>query len=132
MSVLACGLIYAASPPQELRFCLLGDPKTFDALHVSDQRSEVIRYLTGGVLVRINRVTDQLQPELAESWKLSDGGRAITFHLRAGLKFSDGAPLTASDVALNVQYGSRSEAGFARWGHVQIVRQHGGASRFTG
>ena len=86
-------------PPQELRFCISGDPKTFDALHVSDQRSEIVRYLTGGVLVRINRVTDQLQPELAKSWKVSDGGRAITFHLRAGLRFSDGEPLTAADVA---------------------------------
>jgi peptide/nickel transport system substrate-binding protein len=92
-------ILFAAGPAQELRFCLSGDPKTFDALHVSDQRSEVIRYLTGGVLVRINRVTDRVEPALAESWKLSDGGRAITFHLRAGLKFSDGAPLTSSDVA---------------------------------
>src|SRR5580658_6956732 len=88
-----------AAPVQELRFCLPGEPKTFDALQVSDEPSEVIRYLTGGVLARVNRVTDQLQPELAESWKLTDEGRAITFHLRAGLKFSDGAPLTASDVA---------------------------------
>jgi peptide/nickel transport system substrate-binding protein len=96
---LACVLLFAAGAPRELRFCLNGDPKTFDALHVSDDRSELIRYLTGGVLVRINRATDQLQPELAESWKLADGGRAITFHLRAGLRFSDGAPLTAGDVA---------------------------------
>ena len=95
----ACALLFAAGPPRELRFCLTGDPKTFDALHVSDDRSELIRFLTGGVLVRINRATDQLQPELAESWKVGEGGRAITFHLRAGLRFSDGAPLTASDVA---------------------------------
>lgn len=74
-------------------------PKTFDALHVSERSSELIRYLTGGVLVRVNRVSDQVQPELAESWTLSDGGRAITFHLRAGLKFSDGSALTAADVA---------------------------------
>jgi peptide/nickel transport system substrate-binding protein len=96
--VLACAVILAA-PPQELRFCLPGDPKTFDALQVSDEPSEIVRYLTGGVLARVNRVTDQLEPGLAESWKLTDGGRAITFHLRSGLKFSDGAPLTASDVA---------------------------------
>ncbi len=92
-------LTFAAGAPQELRFCLGGDPKTFDALHVSEQNSEVIRYLTGGVLVRVNRVRDQPQPELAESWNISDGGRAITFHLRAGLQFSDGTPLTAADVA---------------------------------
>ncbi|HEX4134657.1 MAG TPA: ABC transporter substrate-binding protein [Bryobacteraceae bacterium] len=89
----------AAAAPHELRFCLNGDPKTFDALHVSDDNSELVRFLTGGVLLRINRVTDQLQPELAESWKLSEGGRAITFHLRSGLKFSDGSPLNAEDVA---------------------------------
>lgn len=92
-------LTFAAGAPRELRFCFAGNPKTFDALHVSDRPSEVIRYLTGGVLVRVDRVKDQPQPELAESWDISDGGRAITFHLRAGLQFSDGSPLTASDVA---------------------------------
>ncbi|HEX4278255.1 MAG TPA: ABC transporter substrate-binding protein [Bryobacteraceae bacterium] len=93
--IFACLLLSAA----ELHFALTGDPKTFDALRVSDQRSELIRYLTGGVLVRVNRVTDKLEPALTESWKLSDGGRAITFRLRPGLKFSDGAPLTVADVA---------------------------------
>jgi peptide/nickel transport system substrate-binding protein len=93
------GRTFAAGAPRELRFSLAGDPKTFDALHVSDQRSEVIRYLTGGVLVRVDRVKDQPQAELAESWQIGDGGRAITFHLRAGLQFSDGTPLTAADVA---------------------------------
>jgi peptide/nickel transport system substrate-binding protein len=85
--------------PQELRFSITGDPRTFDALHVSDQRSELIRYITGGVLLRINRTTDRLQAELAESWKVTDGGRSIAFHLRSGLKFSDGSALTSADVA---------------------------------
>ncbi len=98
LGVFGCALMLAA-PARELHFCVQADPKTFDALQVSDEPSEIIRYLTGGVLARVNRVTDQLRPELAESWQLTDGGRAITFHLRAGLKFSDGAPLTASDVA---------------------------------
>ena len=95
----ACVLLAGSASASELRLCLASEPKTFDPLQVSEQSSEIVRYLTGGVLVRINRVTDQLQPELAESWKLTEGGRAITFHLRAGLKFSSGAPLTASDVA---------------------------------
>jgi peptide/nickel transport system substrate-binding protein len=103
MRLIAAGLfacaLFAAGPARELRLCLSSEPKTFDPLKVSEQSSEIVRYLTGGVLVRVNRVTDQLQPELAESWKLSDGGRTITFHLRAGLKFSNGAPLTATDVA---------------------------------
>ncbi len=103
IAALCCACIVAAGAAagqaRELRLCLSSEPKTFDPLKVSEQSSEIVRYLTGGVLVRVNRVTDQLQPELAESWKLSDGGRTITFHLRAGLKFSNGAPLTANDVA---------------------------------
>ncbi len=37
-------------------------------------------------------------PELAESWKISDDRRSYTFHLREGVTFSNGSPLTASDV----------------------------------
>jgi peptide/nickel transport system substrate-binding protein len=94
-------LILAAAAwgePRELRFCISGDPKTFDPLQAAENHAETVRYLTAGVLLRVNRVTDQLQPELAESWQLTDGGRTIRFRLRAGLKFSDGSPLTAKDV----------------------------------
>jgi peptide/nickel transport system substrate-binding protein len=91
--------VSAAAAPKELRFAMAGDPKTFDPLQVSESNSATIQYLTSGVLVRVNRVTDKVQPELAESFELKEGGRTITFHLRAGLKFSDGSPLTTSDVA---------------------------------
>ena len=39
----------------------------------------------------------QLLPDLAERWSLSADGRTTTFVLRPGLKWSDGAPLTAQD-----------------------------------
>jgi ABC-type oligopeptide transport system substrate-binding subunit len=39
------------------------------------------------------------QPALAESWSVSDDGRAITFQLRPGLLYSDGQPIRAQDVA---------------------------------
>lgn len=39
-----------------------------------------------------------LRPALARSWEVLDGGRRVIFHLRPGLVFSDGTPLTASDV----------------------------------
>ena len=37
-------------------------------------------------------------PELAERWEVSEDHRAYTFHLREGVRFSNGASLTASDV----------------------------------
>lgn len=41
-------------------------------------------------------------PELAERWDTSDDGLTYTFHLRPNLKFSDGTPLTADDVAFTL------------------------------
>ena len=82
----------------ELRFCLRAEPKTFNPLLVEDEASETIRYLTGGVLVRVNRVTLKPQPELASEWKVSEGGKRIRFKLREGLKYSDGTPFSAADV----------------------------------
>ncbi|MBR0309100.1 MAG: ABC transporter substrate-binding protein [Mogibacterium sp.] len=38
------------------------------------------------------------EPSLAESWDISDDGLVYTFHLREGVKFSNGAPLTSEDV----------------------------------
>lgn len=87
----------------ELHFCLRGEPKTFNPLLVDDDASENVRYLTGGVLIRVNRQTQALEPALAESWKVSQNGRSITFHLRAGLGFSDGTPFTSNDVAYTMR-----------------------------
>src|SRR5689334_13391910 len=97
---MACCSPAAAQTGFELRFCLHSDPKTFNPLLVVDDASETIRYLTGGVLLRINRRTQELQPELALSWKVTGAGKSIAFRLRQGVSFSDGTPFTAQDVAV--------------------------------
>jgi peptide/nickel transport system substrate-binding protein len=104
--VICLGLLtahLAAQAGGELKFCLRTEPKTFDPLKVEDESSAAIRYLTGGVLVRVNRQTQELEPELARSWKVSKDGRQITFHLRSGVSFSEGTPFSAGDVAYTVQ-----------------------------
>ncbi len=96
-------LVLASCAPSrnggELRFCLRSEPKTLNPLLVDDESSEAIRYLTGGVLIRVNRVSQALEPELAVSWKLSESGRGIVLQLREGVSFSDGTPFSAEDVA---------------------------------
>src|SRR5262249_19536853 len=87
----------------ELRFALQADPKSFNPLLVEDEPSSYVRYLTGGVLVRLNRETQRYEPELAKSWKISEGGKRITFVLREGVSFSDGTPFTAEDVAATMR-----------------------------
>lgn len=88
---------------RELRFCLRSEPKTFNPILVNDDASETIRYLTGGVLVRINRLTQKPEPDLATSWKISLEGRRIHFNLRSGVRFSDGTPFSADDVAYTMR-----------------------------
>lgn len=39
-----------------------------------------------------------IKPSLAESWDISDDGCSYSFHLREGVKFSNGSELTSSDV----------------------------------
>ena len=89
--------------PGELVWTIGYDPKTFDPAKVDDQESEMVRYLTAGVLLRFNRFTQKVEPDLAESWSSSPDGRTVTLRLRAGLQFSDGSSLTAKDAAWSIQ-----------------------------
>ena len=69
----------------ELHFVLRSEPKTFNPMLVDDEASETIRYLTGGVLIRVNRKTQALEPELATSvttWL--DWSRCWPCHFAAG------------------------------------------------
>ncbi|MBX7431559.1 ABC transporter substrate-binding protein [Mycobacterium sp. Y57] len=43
----------------------------------------------------------QMQPALAESWEVSPDQLTWTFHLRPGVTFHDGTPLTADDVVFS-------------------------------
>jgi peptide/nickel transport system substrate-binding protein len=97
--LLLFGAAFVASAANELRFCLHSDPKTFNPLLVEDESSAAIRYLTGGVLIRLNRYTQELEGELATKWKVSENGRRIDLELRRGVRFSDGTPFTCEDVA---------------------------------
>jgi peptide/nickel transport system substrate-binding protein len=75
------------------------EPLTWN-LHLSvDQVSIAISKQIHAALVRINSQTQEIEPQLAESWGFSEDGTALTFHLRSGVVFSDGHPFTAEDVA---------------------------------
>ena len=86
----------------ELRISIKSDPKTFNPLMAEDDSSDIVRYLTGGVLIRVNRKTQENEPDLATSWMIDEDGRRITFHLRPGMKFSDGSDFTADDVVATI------------------------------
>jgi peptide/nickel transport system substrate-binding protein len=115
-----------ASSRTELRFRVAADPKTFDPLLSAEEVSETIRYLTGGVLIRLNRHTQQFEPELATSWKILDQGKRIDFVLRRNVSFSDGAPFGPADVVATFR--RIMTPGFAS-GIADEFRSAGGAAR---
>src|SRR5215469_9022096 len=44
----------------------------------------------------------QITPDFAQSWRMTNGGKVITFRTRAGARGSDGKPLTARDAAWTI------------------------------
>ncbi len=62
---------------------------------------DLVQLLFSG-LVRIGP-DGSVVPDLAELPEISEGGRVYTFHLRDGLLWHDGRPITARDVAFTVQ-----------------------------
>ena len=49
-------------------------------------------------LVRWDPMARGIRPNLASHWEIDDGGRTFTFHLRRGVRWSDGHPFTADDI----------------------------------
>lgn len=70
---------------------------------VSSSQYDITYYLTNfyDTLVTTN-ADGEYEGVLAESWEMSEDGKTYTFHLRDGIKFSDGTPLTAEDVAKSI------------------------------
>ncbi|WP_414564700.1 MULTISPECIES: ABC transporter substrate-binding protein [unclassified Anabaena] len=75
---------------------ILSDPKTFN--YALSSESPNIFSLTYEGLTTQNPITGEVEPVLAESWKITDNRLGFVFTLREGLKWSDGKPLTVDDV----------------------------------
>ena len=77
------------------------EPGTFNRFAPNGNQAPVdaLTRLTHATLVRVNRVTGEPEPWLAERWTTSPDGKTITLTLRDGITFSDGTPFTSADVA---------------------------------
>jgi len=79
-------------------------PKTFNYLLANDEPSILTAFfLLNSRLVEFDHSTQTYVPGLAESWTTAADQRSIDIRLRDGLKFSDGQPLTSSDVAFTLE-----------------------------
>ncbi len=89
--------------PGVLRWGLNSEPDTLNPMLSSLQITVDISMLWAGYLFNYND-RNELEPELAttvptlENGGISKDGLTITYHLRPGVRWQDGAPFTASDV----------------------------------
>ncbi len=75
----------------------IGEPSVLIPMLAGDQSSHEIAGLVFNGLVKYD--TDlSIIGDLAESWDISKDGLVITFHLKKGVKWTDGVEFTADDV----------------------------------
>jgi peptide/nickel transport system substrate-binding protein len=96
--LLLCSMFLPQARAAELHFALPAEPGTVDPFLVADESAEAVRYLTEGSLIRVNRLTQLPEPDLAVSWRVFANGTRIVFQLRRGVTFPGGEPFTSADV----------------------------------
>jgi peptide/nickel transport system substrate-binding protein len=78
-------------------------PVTLDPMVSLDGQSPLLWRMSYETLLRFQGSGTDLGPHLAEAFEVSEDGLTITFHLRDGIVFSDGAELDAAAVKLNLE-----------------------------
>ena len=92
----------AAQAPGVLRMARNAEPGIFIPWLIDDNTA---LFTMGNVydgLLRVTKDGASVEPALATSWDTSTDGLTWTFHLRDGVKFSDGTPLTSNDVKVSL------------------------------
>ena len=80
----------------------IGDARRLNPLLANDTASATINDQVFNGLVKYDKDI-RLVGDLAERWDVSPNGKTITFHLRKGVEWHDGAPFTADDCLFTYQ-----------------------------
>ncbi len=80
----------------------ISDPRTFNPIVAQETSSTGPLGYLFEALVETNRLTTEVEPNLAESWTVSKDGKTWQFKLRKGVMWTDGKPVTAADVVFTL------------------------------
>jgi ABC-type transport system substrate-binding protein len=86
-----------------LRFSVTSGVATLDPTIANDELAYLVMHPMFDTLVDFAPAGLDLVPRLAERWTISPDGLVYTFTLRAGIAFSDGAPITAAHVKFSLE-----------------------------
>ena len=93
----SCALAKAENPAStqyggQLVLSTSSDPKSFNAIIAKETSTTAVTNLIFEGLTRVNGVTLQVEPNLAQSWEVTEDGLTWLFHLRRDVVWSDGFP----------------------------------------
>ncbi|HMB48011.1 MAG TPA: ABC transporter substrate-binding protein, partial [Afifellaceae bacterium] len=97
---------WAATPPNMLVIAnRIDDITTLDPAESFEFAGSDVSRNVYGKLVNFDplNLDAGYEPDLAESWTVSDDGRTITFTMREGVKFHSGNPVTAEDAEFSLR-----------------------------
>src|ERR1051325_1808283 len=92
----------AAQSPSVLRMARNAEPGIFIPWLIDDNTALFTMANVYDGLLRVTKDGASVEPALASSWDTSADGLTWTFHLRPGVMFSDGTPLTSNDVKVSL------------------------------
>jgi len=69
----------------------------------SNDHNGILRCIGNNGLTKWDFGFTKAEPNVAESWEVSDDSSTYTFHLRKGMKWSDGEPFTADDIVFSIE-----------------------------
>jgi peptide/nickel transport system substrate-binding protein len=95
---------------RELRIGAPGVPTALDPGAALEGTSPLIAHQVFDTLVGWRDGSTEIEPALATRWNVSRDGLVWSFTLREGVKFHDGSPLTAAEVAASFERQLRPEA----------------------
>lgn len=91
----------ASSGKKRITYTLREDLPSMDPQNSNSISCATAEICTYAMLTR--NVEGEIKPDAAESWDISDDGLTYTFHLRDGLKWSDGEDVKAGDYVYGIQ-----------------------------
>ena len=89
---------------------LWSKPTIISPLFSSNGFEQQVNRLVLGSVYKLSANLEPV-PDLADSWEVNEDSTAFTFHLREGLKWSDGEPLTADDVVFTIERSADARTG---------------------
>lgn len=103
-----------------ITIAVYNDPAVLNPLYAPEGAASIIdSFFTDSLL--ICTPDGVVIPDLAESWEVSPDGLTWTFHLRKGVRFTDGSECTADDVAFTYQEGNDPKYGLRNSDFAQVA-----------